>query len=164
IVRFLFSNFCLARSCFRHLTLGSALRQRIGRSRFDYKSGRLVRGSLFQAGGKCLLAGIVRFRIDQGGREPIVRPDRILGFKSWLHARFHELSHGAGPPYDTTAEQRQMRQNLHWSAGKKPEPEPSAEALRTLPLGWRRANVTLPQRGWSHQGLRPLAMTSRTRF
>src|SRR5713226_2424400 len=30
--------------------------------------------------------------------------------------------------------------------------------------GWCRANVTLPQRGWSHQGFRPLAMTSRTRF
>ena len=30
--------------------------------------------------------------------------------------------------------------------------------------GWRRANVTLPHREFRHQGFRPLAMTSRTRF
>src|ERR1700720_4936144 len=38
----------------------------------------------------------------------------------------------------------------------------TAKMPRSLPLD--RANVTLPQRGWSHTGLRPLAMTSRTRF
>ncbi len=34
----------------------------------------------------------------------------------------------------------------------------------TLPLGLGRANVTLPHREFRHQGFRPLAMTSRTRF
>src|SRR5712692_6683965 len=38
------------------------------------------------------------------------------------------------------------------------------QGLALCHSGWRRANVTLPQRGWSHQGFRPLAMTSRTRF
>src|SRR5713226_1316382 len=38
------------------------------------------------------------------------------------------------------------------------------QSLALCHSGWRRANVTLPQRGWSHQGFRPLAMTSRTRF
>src|SRR5207253_1786367 len=38
------------------------------------------------------------------------------------------------------------------------------ETFLALPLGWPRAIVTLPQRGWSHPGPRPLAMTSRTRF
>ena len=54
---------------------------------------------------------------------------------------------------------------MNWSRGEKS----GAQSIIRKPFllchsGWRRANVTLPQRGWSRQGFRPLAMTSRTRF
>src|ERR1700730_624206 len=53
---------------------------------------------------------------------------------------------------------------MNWSCKKKPQAKNICGGWRFCHLGWRHANVTIPQRGSSHQGLRPLAMTSRTRF
>src|SRR5579862_6620545 len=54
---------------------------------------------------------------------------------------------------------------MNWSCGERAGAQTvTHQRLALCHSGWRRANVTLPQRGWSREGFRPLAMTSRTRF
>ena|SRR5437764_11308480 len=83
---------------------------------FHYKFPRRSRCSLFKAGSKCLLGGIVRFRINQSWRKALVRATWYIGFEFWLH----EETDGRTvrlPRYIGRATPKQL--NMNQSRGKK---------------------------------------------
>jgi len=73
----------------RRSIAGFGFHRHFGDFFLDYKSRRLARSGLFEAGSKCLLTGIVRFRINQGWRQSLLNAGLKItlriGFESWSH-------------------------------------------------------------------------------
>ncbi len=88
-----FSNarrFLVVDWCFLQTRLGQCFFRAHGLFFLHHKSRRPVRNSLFQAGGKYLLAGIVCFRINQRRLRLLAGAALIVEFESWFHLRTHE--------------------------------------------------------------------------